>query len=145
MLCTGSPDGSVTVLDGATLKRKRSFGAGVTAGPAVNADGLVAVVSGQLVSAYDLASGERRWSLLPTLTEGAAQEVYFAGDRVLAAAKNEVVSIPAAGPASDEDYESFEAKLPDGFALESGGRPLASGGAAFVSFPDGFVFSAYLP
>ncbi|MFH8840235.1 protein kinase [Streptomyces sp. NPDC017868] len=145
VLCTGSSAGSVTVLDGTTLKRKRSLGAGVTAGPAVNADGLVAVANGTLLSVYDLASGERRWSWPATLTEGAAQEVYFAGNRVLVAAKNEAVSVPAAGPASDGDYERFEAKLPDGFTLQAGGKPLASGGAAFVSFPDGLVFSAYLP
>ncbi|CAM5400532.1 serine/threonine-protein kinase [Streptomyces tanashiensis] len=145
VLCTGSSDGSVTVLDGTTLKRERSFGTGVTAGPAVNADGLVAVASGAAVSVYDLESGARRWSLLPVVTEGVLREVYFAGDRVLAFGKNEAVSVAAAGPSSDDDYGRFEARLPDGFTVQAAGEALAAGGAAFLAFPDGLVVSAYLP
>ncbi|SEC62916.1 protein kinase [Streptomyces sp. TLI_105] len=145
VLCTGSSDGSVTVLDGESLKRQRSFGVAVTAGPAVNADGLVAVASGQTVSVYDLRSGERRWSLLPIVTEGVLGEVYFAGNRVLAVAKNEALSIPVAGPAPGHEPDRFEVKLPDGFTVQAAGETLAVGGAAFVSFPDGLVFSGYLP
>ncbi|WP_369146165.1 protein kinase [Streptomyces sp. R44] len=144
VLCTGS-SGSVTVLDGATLRRKRSFGVGVTAGPAVSADGRVAVASGAAISVYDLESGERRWSLLPVVTEGLLREVYFAGDRVVAFGRNEAVSVAAAGPSSDDDYERFEARLPEGFKVQAAGESLAAGGAAFVSFPDGLVVSAYLP
>ncbi|MFF8374788.1 protein kinase [Streptomyces sp. NPDC015661] len=145
VLCTGSSDGSVTVLDAATLRRKRSFGAAVTGGPAVNADGLVAVASGQVISAYDLESGERRWSMLPVVTEGVLREVYFAGDRVLAVAKDEAISVPASGPTSTSDVETFEANLPRDFQVQAAGVSLAAGGAAFVALPDGMVFSGYLP
>ncbi|MFE0648892.1 protein kinase [Streptomyces sp. NPDC059534] len=145
VLCTGTTDGSVTVLDATTLKRKRSFGSAVTAGPAVNADGLVAVASGQTVSAYDLESGERRWSLLPTVLDGTLRTVYFAGDRVIAVNRSEVFSLPAAGPSDDDDYERFEANFPDDFRAEAPAEAVAAGGVAFLSLPDGLVLSGYLP
>ncbi|MFE0644640.1 protein kinase [Streptomyces sp. NPDC058877] len=145
VLCTGPSDGSVTVLDAATLKRKRSFGTAVTAGPAVNADGLVAVASGPVISAYDLMSGTLRWSISRNLTGAAPREVYFAGDRVLAVAQAEAVSVAAAGPASENDYERFQAKLPEDFEPRASGESLAAGGAMFVSLPDGLVLSGYLP
>ncbi|MDX2559708.1 protein kinase [Streptomyces sp. TX20-6-3] len=145
VLCSGTPDGSVAVLDARSLKRQRSLGSGVTAGPAVNADGLVAVTNGQTVTAYDLRSGEQRWSLLPLMTEGDPQRVYFAGDRVITVGKFEVVSLPAAGPSDDDDFERFEANVPDDFDAQTTGDALAAGGAVFVALPDGLVVSGYLP
>ncbi|MGW2304611.1 protein kinase domain-containing protein [Streptomyces sp. NPDC001809] len=145
VLCSGTPDGSVAVLDAGSLKRLRSLGSGVTAGPAVNADGLVAVTNGQTVSAYDLRSGQERWSLLPMMLQGDPQRVYFAGDRVITVGKFEVVSLPAAGPADDDDFERFEANVPDDFDAQATGDALAAGGSVFLALPDGLVVSGYLP
>ncbi|WP_406061615.1 serine/threonine-protein kinase [Streptomyces sp. NBC_01077] len=145
VLCSGTPDGSVAVLDAGSLKRQRSLGSGVTAGPAVNADGLVAVTNGQTVSAYDLRSGRQRWSLTPTMIGGDPQRVYFAGDRVITLGQNEVTSVAAAGPSDDEDYESFEANVPDDIRPQATGDALAAGGAVFLALPDGLVVSGYLP
>ncbi|MFE4304611.1 protein kinase [Streptomyces sp. NPDC056891] len=145
VLCSGTPDGSVAVLDAGSLKRQRSLGSGVTAGPAVNADGLVAVTNGQTVSAYDLRSGRQRWSLTPMMTEGDPQRVYFAGDRVITVGKGEVTSVAAAGPSDDRDFERFEANIPDDFRAQATGDALAAGGAVFLALPDGLVVSGYLP
>ncbi|MFF8508568.1 protein kinase [Streptomyces sp. NPDC015492] len=145
VLCSGTTDGSVAVLDAGSLKRLRSLGSGVTAGPAVNADGLVAVANGQTVSAYDLRSGRKRWSLLPMMLQGDPQRVYFAGDRVITVGKFEVVSVPAAGPADDDDFERFEANVPDDFDAQATGEALAAGGSVFLALPDGLVVSGYLP
>ncbi|MFF3841830.1 protein kinase [Streptomyces sp. NPDC001930] len=145
VLCSGTPDGSVVVLDAGSLKRQRSLGSGVTAGPAVNADGLVAVTNGQTVSVHDLRSGRESWSLTPLMTEGDPQRVYFAGDRVITVGKGEVVSVAAAGPSDDDDFERFEANLPDGFDAQATGEALAAGGAVFLALPDGLVVSGYLP
>ncbi|MCX5228303.1 protein kinase [Streptomyces sp. NBC_00233] len=145
VLCSGTADGSVAVLDAGSLKRQRSLGSGVTAGPAVNADGLVAVTNGQTVSVYDLRNGRQRWSLTPLMLEGDPQRVYFAGDRVITVGKREVVSVAAAGPSDDEDFERFEANVPDGFDAQATGDALAAGGAVFLALPDGLVVSGYLP
>ncbi|WP_435974342.1 protein kinase domain-containing protein [Streptomyces sp. Qhu_M48] len=145
VLCSGTQDGSVGVLDAGSLKRQRSLGLGVTAGPAVNADGLVAVANGQTVSVYDLRSGQRRWTWLAPVTSGDPQRVYFAGDRVITVGKGEVTSVPAAGPVGDGDYETFRARLPEGFDPQATGDALAAGGAVFLALPDGLVVSGYLP
>ncbi|WP_328942866.1 serine/threonine-protein kinase [Streptomyces sp. NBC_00250] len=145
VLCSGTPDGSVAVLDAGSLKRQRSLGTWVTAGPAVNADGLVAVTTGQTVSAYDLRSGQRRWSRNVIVTEGDPQRVYFAGDRVIVVGKNAVISVPAAGPSAGEDAEDFEVDVPDDIRPQTTGDALAAGGAVFLALPDGLVASGYLP
>ncbi|MFB7407786.1 protein kinase [Streptomyces sp. NPDC056202] len=142
VLCSGTADGSVAVLDAATLKLRRSLGSGVTAGPAVNADGLVAVTNGQTVTTYDLRTGEKDWSMTPMMTEGDPQRIYFAGDRVITVGKGEVVSLAAAAPSGQEQ---FDANLPDDFDAQATGDALAAGGAVFLALPDGLVVSGYLP
>ncbi|MFF8839818.1 protein kinase [Streptomyces sp. NPDC015130] len=145
LLCLDTRSG-VTVLDGTTLRVVRSFGTGVTAGPAVNADGLVAVVSNQRVVTYDLASGRERWSAQAPVWQDAQALVYFAGDRVVTVAKDAVLSYPQDGPASSNDVKDFRPNLPDGFdAARAVGDALLAGGAAFLAFPDGLVLSGYLP
>ncbi|MFE7583335.1 protein kinase [Streptomyces gardneri] len=143
LLCLDTRSG-VTVLDGKTLRAVRSFGAGVTAGPAVNADGLVAVVSGARVVTYDLASGRERWNATSLMVDPTAR-VYFAGDRVVTVAKDAVLSYPQDGPTSSRDVKDFRPNLPDGFDAQSVGDALLAGGAAFLAFPDGLVLSGYLP
>ncbi|MFD3994177.1 hypothetical protein [Streptomyces sp. NPDC058583] len=145
VLCAPGEDGSVTVLDSASLRRKGSFGSGVTAGPAVTADGLVAVVSGLRVATYDLASGRERWHADSPAYLGEPGEVYFAGDRVLAVANEAVVTFPEGGPAAPDEVETFRPNLPDGFTARSAGDALAAGGAVFLALPDGLVVSGYLP
>ncbi|MEU7071865.1 protein kinase [Streptomyces narbonensis] len=144
LLCPDT-QGGVTVLDGTTLRAERSFGAGVTAGPAVNADGLVAVVSGAQLITYDLASGRERWSTLPTFSPGTVARVYFAGDRIVTVGTDAVLSYPQDGPASSNDVKDFRPNLPDDFDPQSVGDALLAGGAAFLAFPDGLVLSGYLP
>ncbi|MFB7606651.1 serine/threonine-protein kinase [Streptomyces gardneri] len=143
LLCLDTRSG-VTVLDRTTLRAVRSFGAGVTAGPAVNADGLVAVVSGGRVATYDLESGRERWSSPPAVSAHPAR-VYFAGDRVLTVTKDEVLSYPQDGPTSSSDVKDFRPNLPDDFDPQAVGDVLLAGGAAFLAFPDGLVLSGYLP
>ncbi|CAM5421346.1 protein kinase domain-containing protein [Streptomyces narbonensis] len=144
LLCLDTRSG-VTVLDGTTLRVERSFGAGVTAGPAVNADGLVAVVSGQRLAVYDLASGRERWSAFAPVPQGTVARVYFAGDRIVTVGTETVLSYPQDGPASSNDVKDFNPNLPDGFDAQAVGDALLAGGAAFLAFPDGLVLSGYLP
>ncbi|MEU3748642.1 MULTISPECIES: protein kinase domain-containing protein [Streptomyces] len=144
LLCLDTRSG-VTVLDGTTLRAVRSFGEGVTAGPAVNADGLVAVVSGERLVTYDLASGRERWDAMSPVPQSTPARVYFAGDRVLTMAKDMVVSFPQDGPASSDDVKEFRPNLPDDFDPQALGDVLLAGGAAFLAFPDGLVLSGYLP
>ncbi|MFC9792019.1 hypothetical protein ACFVJI_05185 [Streptomyces sp. NPDC127584] len=56
----------------------------------------------------------------------------------------EVVSLPAAGPA-DDDFDRFEANVPDDFDAQATGDALAAGGSVFLALPDGLVVSGYLP
>ncbi|APE23576.1 MULTISPECIES: protein kinase domain-containing protein [Streptomyces] len=143
VLCSGGDDRSLAVVDPVTLKPLRTFGSSVTTGPAVSADGIVAVVSGasDLVT-YDLASGRERWR---TRT-GATDRLYFAGDRLLTVDSSGVTSRPVAGPVDEGDVESYRPNWPDGFAEpQVAGDALAAGGAVFATFPGGLVLSAYLP
>ncbi len=147
VVCRDQEAEAVVVLDGGSLKRLRTFGQAVTVRPAVNTAGLVATVSGRRrVTVYDLTSGTQRWSAEPPA--GAVTQVgqvVFAGDRVVTAANDAVVSYPAAGPRSDDEIDSFEPNLPDGFKAETAGELLAAGGALFLTFPDGLVVTSYLP
>ncbi|MGW4721888.1 protein kinase domain-containing protein [Streptomyces sp. NPDC004291] len=151
VLCRIREDGSVAVLDSALLRPLRTLGTGVTAGPAVRADGLVAVIvedeegapvtgRGALV-VYDLESGRERWRVSGV----PADRVYFAGDRVVVADEAEVRSYPAAGPAGAEDDASYRFGLPRGFTAQVAGELLTAGGAVFAPLPDGLVVSGYLP
>ncbi|WP_432060323.1 protein kinase domain-containing protein [Streptomyces sp. S1] len=151
VLCRIREDGSVAVLDSALLRPLRTLGTGVTAGPAVRADGLVAVIvedeegapvtgRGALV-VYDLESGRERWRVSGV----PADRVYFAGDRVVVADEAEVRSYPAAGPAGAEDSASYRFGLPRGFTAQVAGELLTAGGAVFAPLPDGLVVSGYLP
>ncbi|MEU2232376.1 protein kinase domain-containing protein [Streptomyces vietnamensis] len=141
VLCSGRADRTVVVLDARTLKPRRTLARGVTARPAVRADGLVAVVDdGGTLTTYDLTSGREHWRV------PREDRVYLAGDRVLTVNATEVRSYPAAGPASDTDYEDYQPNLPDGFPTPTGlGEPLVAGGAVFLPLPDGLVVSGYLP
>ncbi|MFD3533921.1 protein kinase [Streptomyces sp. NPDC058664] len=142
VLCSGRQDGTVGVLDPGTLRLRHTLGSGVTAGPAVSADGLVAVVSaGDTVVTYDLESGRERWR-----ADGhSANRVYLAGDRVVTTGTRWVASYPASGPAGRDDVETYDPNLPDGVTVQTPGEAIAAGGAVFATFPDGFVVSAYLP
>ncbi|MEX0168661.1 protein kinase domain-containing protein [Streptomyces sp. LMG1-1-1.1] len=147
VLCSGRSDGSVAVLDARTLKPLRTLGGGggyPTAGPAVGADGLVAVVDGAgTLITYDLGTGRERWRAdAGTSTD----RVYVAGDRVVAVSEDRVVTYPASGPDSDDDMGEYRPNTPDGAPTpQSGGDALAAGGAVFLALPDGLVVSAYLP
>ncbi|WP_426404126.1 protein kinase domain-containing protein [Streptomyces sp. R-07] len=147
VLCAGRADGSVEVLDARTLRPLRTLGGGggpLTAGPAVRADGLVALIdgTGALVT-YDLGSGRERWR------ENAGEpmdRVYFAGDRVVTVSESIVLSYPASGLADDDDVREYRPNPPDSLPNpQAGGDALAAGGAVFLSLPDGLVVSAYLP
>ncbi|MEV8591111.1 protein kinase [Streptomyces sp. NPDC051180] len=143
VLCSGRQDGTVGVLDPATLRLRRTLGTDVSAGPAVGADGLVAVVEGDdAVVAYDLGSGRERWR---ESLSGSADRIYLVGDRVVTTGEEFVVSYPAAGPSGGDRVRTYEPNLPDGFRTETSGDALAAGGAVFVGFPDGLVVSGYLP
>lgn len=143
VLCTGT--GSVAVLDAATLKLRRTLGAGVSAGPTVRADGLVAVDEGGSLVLYDLADGRERWRVGAPVFREAAGDIYFVGDRVLTVGKAEIRSYAVSGPANENDHEEFYAELPDDFKPQTSGDALAAGGAVFVTLPDGLVVSGYLP
>ncbi|MFB6837324.1 protein kinase [Streptomyces sp. NPDC056361] len=147
VLCAGRADGAVAVLDARTLKPLRTLGGGggtATAGPAVRADGLVALVdgTGDLVT-YDLRTGRERWRA----DAGASTDrVYFAGDRVVAVSEDRVVTYPASGPATGDDIGEYRPNPPDDAPTpQSGGDALAAGGAVFLALPDGLVLSGYLP
>lgn len=142
VLCSSKQDGTVGVLDPATLTLRRTLGSQVSAGPAVNADGLVAVIgaSGEVVT-YDLESGREKWRV----SGRSGQRVYLVGDRVVVAGTESVVSYPAAGPADDNDWENYSPNMPDGFTPQAAGDVLAAGGAVFLALPDGLVVSGYLP
>ncbi|GGU73609.1 hypothetical protein GCM10010275_05380 [Streptomyces litmocidini] len=143
VLCTGPSDASVTVLDDRTLAPRHALGSGAAASVAVNGDGLVAVLGeAGTLTAYDVASGRERWRV----SERRAEQVCFAGDRLLAVGEGSVRSYPAAGPADATDFEDYEPKLPEGAEdPEFPAEVLAAGGAAFLAFPEGLVVSGYLP
>ncbi|MET9676866.1 protein kinase [Streptomyces sp. NPDC006482] len=142
VLCTHRQDGTVGVLDPATLRLRRTLGTEVSAGPAVNADGLVAVVSaGGTVVTYDLESGRERWREAGE----SADRVYLVGDRVVTSSKERVVSYPASGPGGGDDVEEYRPNLPDSVTAQTSGDALAAGGAVFLALPDGLVVSGYLP
>ncbi|MEU8529909.1 protein kinase [Streptomyces sp. NPDC048629] len=153
VLCSPSMDGGVPVLDARTLRQVRTLGKGteMAGGPAVSADGLVAVVGGDLdhtVITYDLESGRERWraETMPHLER--LSRVYFAGDRVLAGGKHEVHAIPVSGPpARSQNIEVIRLNLPDSIDASalSSSEALAAGGAVFLPFPDGLVVSGHLP
>ncbi|WP_053646019.1 MULTISPECIES: protein kinase domain-containing protein [unclassified Streptomyces] len=151
VLCRVRRDGSVAVLDSALLRPLRTLGTGVTAGPAVRADGLVAVIGeddgsgsatgrGALV-VYDLESGRERWRVPDTT----ADRVYFAGDRVVVADATEIRSYPASGPGGTGEHEVYRFGLPRDFDAQVAGELLTAGGAAFAPLPGGLVVSGYLP
>ncbi|KOG13528.1 MULTISPECIES: protein kinase domain-containing protein [Streptomyces] len=143
VLCAGRADGSVVVLDARTLKALRALGGGggmLKAGPAVGADGLVAVLDGlgELVG-YDLGTGRERWRQ----SADSGDRVYLVGDRVVTTGPLWVVSYPASGKG---DVERYQPNTPDSLGhLQSGGDALAAGGAVFLALPDGLAVSAYLP
>ncbi|MDV5148021.1 protein kinase [Streptomyces sp. SBC-4] len=143
VLCSGRQDGTVGVLDPATLTLRRTLGSQVSAGPAVNADGLVAVVeAGSSLVTYDLESGRERWRA----SGQSGQRVYLVGDRVVVADTTSVTSFPASGPTAEDDRKDYRPNLPDGFATpQAAGDALAAGGAVFLALPDGLVVSGYLP
>lgn len=149
VLCHTSRDGGVPVLDAATLKPRRTLAAGfpVGAGPAVNADGTVAVaggLDGATVITYDLASG-RESRRVPNFRLDTADAVFFAGDRVLAASQQSVQSLPVSGQV-EAVRRTRKAPVPDGVdaALLTRAEAVISGGALFQPF-DGLVVSGYLP
>ncbi|MCX2184936.1 serine/threonine-protein kinase [Streptomyces sp. SKN60] len=156
VLCQNAQDGGVPVLDARTLRPRRTLAEDLTivAGPAVRADGTVAVV-GSLVGSsvsftvvtYDLASGRelRRATTTGSFDDG-VDRVVFAGDRLVVAGKQQVQSLPATGPVGDRDVKARNAVLPDGVEAKSltPGEPLVAGGAVFVPFDD-LVISGYLP
>ncbi|MFE1903449.1 protein kinase [Streptomyces gardneri] len=143
LLCSGRQDGTVGVLDPETLRLRRTLGTQVTTGPAVNAEGLVAVLDGlgQLVT-YDLESGREQWRA----SGASGQRIYFVGDRVVVASTTRVSSYPASGPSDERDSEDYQLNPPDDFpTVQAAGDALAAGGAVFLALPDGLVVSAYLP
>ncbi|MFB7588060.1 protein kinase [Streptomyces sp. NPDC056169] len=143
VLCSGRQDGTVGVLDPATLALRRTIGSQVSAGPAVSADGLVAVIdAGDQVVTYDLESGRQKWRAWAD----SGQRVYLAGDRVVVAGTESVVSYPASGPDDDNGREDYRLNPPDDFPrVQAAGDALAAGGAVFLALPDGLVVSGYLP
>ncbi|MDV9193104.1 PQQ-binding-like beta-propeller repeat protein, partial [Streptomyces sp. SR27] len=139
VLCSGRQDGRIGVLDAGTLRLRRTLGSTVSAEPAVNADGLVAVVDGDTeVVAYDLGSGRERWRRQTR----AGDRVYLVGDRVVTTGRDTVESHPVSGSGDSQDYRI---NLPDDFDQEVSGNVLAAGGVVYLSLPDGLVSSAYLP
>ncbi|MFJ9581887.1 protein kinase [Streptomyces sp. NPDC101191] len=153
VLCSASQDSGVPVLDARTLKRKRTLGAGlwITGGPAVSADGTVAVVGGRPareVVTYDLESGRERWRTQVMFHRNELSRAYFAGDRVVVGGRYEVSTVPVAGPPDRaQDIEVLQADLPEGVDAGSltASEALAAGGAVFLPFSDGLVVSGYLP
>ncbi|MGW6394652.1 protein kinase domain-containing protein [Streptomyces sp. NPDC055103] len=143
VLCSGGRDDGLSVLDPATLKLRRTLGRQVSAGPAVNADGLVAVIDDDdQVVTYDLASGREKWRA----SGRSGQRVYLAGDRVVVAGTEGMASYPASGPLGEDDIEEYRPSLPAGFVTpQVAGDALAAGGAVFLALPEGLVISAYLP
>ncbi|MFE7551133.1 protein kinase domain-containing protein [Streptomyces gardneri] len=142
VLCSGRQDGTVGVLDPTTLTLRRTLGSQVSAGPAVNADGLVAVIGAddQLVT-YDLESGRERWRA----PGESAQRVYLTGDRVVITSTSKVSTYPLSGPSDGSGGEDYSPNVPDGFSAQAAGDALAAGGAVFLALPDGLVVSGYLP
>ncbi|MFE1232583.1 protein kinase [Streptomyces sp. NPDC058745] len=151
VLCGAGPDDGVTVLDAGTLRPRRTLGADltITAGPAVNADGVVALVDGgSRVVTYDLDSGRERWRAQKWVTQAGAPlgRVWFAGDQVLAGGRQEVLAVPVSGPpARPQDIPVLSPPVPDGVSLTGDAEAVAAGGAVFLSLSDGLVVSGYLP
>ncbi|MEV5973917.1 serine/threonine-protein kinase [Streptomyces sp. NPDC051921] len=153
VLCQTSRDGGVPVLDAGTLRPKRTLGADLTiaAGPAVSGSGTVAVIAEEgnrrSVVTYDLESGRQlRRTRTGDLFDNPPSLVYFAGDRVLVAGKNETQSFAATGPVGDRDTEERDAALPEGVDDDQliPYEALVAGGAVFLPFDD-LVISGYMP
>ncbi|MEU6931621.1 protein kinase [Streptomyces sp. NPDC046374] len=143
VLCEGSGDG-VTVLDAGTLRRVRTIGEGVrpAQATAVSAEGVVALNDGTSLHAYDLKTGAEHWQ-----ESVRGEQVFFAGDRLLAVTGTHVSSLPAekTPPASDVRSAAYVEPKATGPADSGSASVLAAGGAVFVALSDGLVASGYAP
>lgn len=155
LLCGNGQEDGIAVLDARTLRPRRTLAKDLTvvAGPAVRADGTVAVV-GNLpgnsvtftVVTYDLASGRELRRARTESFDNGVDRVGFAGDLVVVAGKQQVQSLPATGPVGDRDVKTRNAVLPNGVdeSTLASREPLVAGGAVFLPFDD-LVVSGYLP
>ncbi|MEV6397764.1 protein kinase [Streptomyces sp. NPDC051907] len=146
VLCQAGEGAGIAVFDGRTLKHVRTFARGIQGwgGFAVNARGVVALSDRDAFYLYDLATGRERWQDADHAT---AEELAFAGDRLLVTEGTRIESMPLDDPeASDEAGNSVDFETADGGNAEQGANSvLAAGGALFVTTFDGQIVSGYAP
>ncbi|MFE5940000.1 protein kinase [Streptomyces sp. NPDC056470] len=146
VLCQAGAGGGIAVFDGKTLKPVRTFARGIQGwgGFAVNARGVVALSDRETFRLYDLKTGKERWKDTDHAT---AEQLAFAGDRLLVTKGTEIDSMPPDDPgASDDRGNSIRIETTEGGSAEQGASSvLAAGGALFVTTFDGQIVSGYAP
>ncbi|MFD9036455.1 protein kinase [Streptomyces sp. NPDC059567] len=148
VLCQAGEGRGIAVFDGRTLKNVRTF-AGDTqgwGGFAVNAQGVVALSDRETFRLYDLATGKERWSDTDDM-HAAAEQLSFAGDRLLVVNGTEIESMPLDDPeASKARGNTVDFRTSGGRSVAQGANSvLAAGGALFVTTYDGQIVSGYAP
>ncbi|MCT4355619.1 serine/threonine-protein kinase [Streptomyces sp. Je 1-79] len=146
VLCQAGDGRGIAVFDGRTLKNVRTFARDVQGwgGFAVDAQGVVALSDRETFRLYDLATGKERWKDIDHAT---AEQLVFAGDRLLVTTGTRVESMPLDDPEASADpgnritFETTEGSDAD----QGASSVLAAGGALFVTTFDGQIVSGYAP
>ncbi|TXL85629.1 serine/threonine-protein kinase [Streptomyces sp. IB2014 016-6] len=146
LLCSGVQQGGVRVLDAETLRELHRIGKGLvlTAEPAINEDGQLALAYDKKVHLYDLRSAKRLWSAEAWSKSRQGGSLYFADGRVILADGRSVFSFLAK---SGESTVAIHRGLPstsEDDALAPNGECLAAGGVVYIPLTDGTVVSGYL-
>ncbi|WP_405607618.1 protein kinase domain-containing protein [Streptomyces sp. NBC_01508] len=146
LLCGGDQLGGVQVLDADSLRVLRGIGKGLqlTAAPAINADGLLALTDAENVYLYDLRSAKRLWSGEAWSRSRQAGSLYFAGDRVVLADGLNVHSYATkSGEATFARHRGLPS-TPEDSDPAPNGESLAAGGVVYIPLTDGTVVSGHL-
>ncbi|MFF5934460.1 protein kinase [Streptomyces sp. NPDC012508] len=146
VLCQAGEGRGIAVFDGKTLKSVRTFAMDTQGwgGFAVNRQGVVALSDRETFRLYDLATGKERWK---DTEHAGAEELAFAGDRLLVTEGTQIESMPLDDPgASDDRGNTIDLETAEGsFATQGASSVLAAGGALFVTTFDGQIVSGYAP
>ncbi|MEU6982989.1 protein kinase [Streptomyces sp. NPDC046324] len=146
VLCQAGEGRGIAVFDGKTLKNVRTFAMDTQGwgGFAVNAQGVVALSDRETFRLYDLATGKERWK---DAEHAGAEELAFAGDRLLVTTGTQIRSMPLDDPeASDDRGNGIDVETAEGSSASQGANSfLAAGGALFVTTFDGQIVSGYAP
>ncbi|WP_329391196.1 protein kinase domain-containing protein [Streptomyces sp. NBC_01716] len=148
VLCSGDEPGGVRVLDAHTLRELRLIGRGIhlSAAPAVNRDGLLALTDFKNVYLYDLRSAKRVWTKEAWSRNRQAGSLYFAGTRIILADGLNVHSYAAKSGEGEDTiavHRGLASTAEDADPVPNG-ECLAAGGVVYIPLTDGTVISGYL-